>query len=81
MKIILSNVATDKLEEAYKVYIGRVLKEAAVAPEVKPAKIVEAVTHPARVVTGNENLETESDDDKPSDQLLRMKRLAGLATR
>lgn len=84
MKIILSNVATEKLEEAYKVYIGRVLKEAVVdVKKAQPAKVVtEAVKTPAaKVVTGNEEELTEEvvDEVKPSDQLIRMRKLAGLA--
>ena len=83
MKIILSNVATEKLEEAYKVYIGRVLKESVVdakKTEAQPAKIVETkeAKAPAKVVTGNEETELV-EDVKPSDQTARMRVLAGLA--
>lgn len=83
MKIILSNVATEKLEEAYKVYIGRVLKEAVVdvkKSEVQPTKIVEAkkVSAPAKMITGNEE-ERIVEAVKPSDQTSRMRVLAGLA--
>jgi hypothetical protein len=86
MKIILSNVATGKLEEAYKVYIGRVLKEA-IAPKedvVKP--IVEskpaAAAKPATMVTGNEEALVEDvdvDAHKLNDaQLSRIRKLAGV---
>jgi hypothetical protein len=84
MKIILSNVATEKLEEAYKVYIGRVLKEA-VEPkkeEVKVAPITESkieVAKPAATfVSGNEEVIIE-EVTKPNDaQLSRIRKLAGL---
>lgn len=77
MKIILSNVKTEKLEESYKVYIGRVLKETvSEVTEVKP--IVEEKTvesKDTKVVTGNEEL---NEDVKPNDQVSRMRKLAGL---
>jgi hypothetical protein len=87
MKIILSNVATEKLEEAYKVYIGRVLKESVVdakKDEAQPAKVVTEAKKTeaapaAKVVTGNEELTEQVEDVKPSDQLIRMRKLAGLA--
>ena len=86
MKIILSNVATEKLEEAYKVYIGRVLKEAVVDVKKDEAQPVKVVTEAkkveaapaAKVVTGNEELHEQVDDVQPSDQLIRMRKLAGL---
>lgn len=86
MKIILSNVATEKLEEAYKVYIGRVLKEA-IAPKEDVAKpIVEdksVVAKPAaKLVTGNEEALVEAvdvDATKLNDaQLSRIRKLAGV---
>jgi predicted transcriptional regulator len=87
MKIILSNVATEKLEEAYKVYIGRVLKEAIAAPKEDVAKpIVEskpaAAAKPATMVTGNEEALVEDvdvDANKLNDaQLSRIRKLAGV---
>ena len=87
MKIILSNVSTEKLDEAYKVYIGRVLKESVVDVKkdvAQPAKVVveskkiEAAPV-AKIVTGNEELLEQVEDVKPSDQLSRMRTLAGLA--
>lgn len=89
MKIILSNVATEKLEEAYKVYIGRVLKESVVdlkKDEVQPAKViseakkvVEAAQATSKIVTGNEEELELVEDVKPSNQTARMRVLAGLA--
>lgn len=88
MKIILSNIATEKLDEAYKVYLSRVLKEsvATPAPAAAPAAtIVEsAATDPAtsKVVTGNEE-PTEAAPAaavaQPNDDLARFRKLAGLA--
>lgn len=77
MKIILSNVKTEKLEESYKVYIGRVLKET-VSEVTKVKPIVEEKTvesKDTKVVTGNEEL---NEDVKPNDQVSRMRKLAGL---
>jgi len=83
MKIILSNVATEKLEEAFKVYIGRILKEAVVdKKDEAPAPIVESkITEPAKpaatMVTGNEEVIVE--EVKTNDaQLSRIRKLAGL---
>ncbi len=84
MKVILSNVATEKLEEAYKVYIGRVLKETVVAPAA--AVVVEAKTDvkpvaevKTTVVTGNEEEVVEgAANTEPSVEILRIKKLAGL---
>lgn len=84
MKIILSNVPTEKLDEAYKIYIARVLKESVVdvkKDEAQSTVVVESVAKvapAAKVVTGNEEQEL-TEDVKPSDQLIRMRKLAGLA--
>ena len=82
MKLILSNVATEKLDEAYKVYIGKVLKEAVVEPKKEEAKVVitESKPAPGNTVTGNEK--TEEDDEPAAVQhneaLSRLQKLAGL---
>jgi len=82
MKIILSNVSTEKLEEAFKVYIGRVLKETVVEPKkevtVSAPQITESkgAASASTVVTGNE--EVLDEEVKPSDQLSRIRALAGL---
>lgn len=87
MKIILSNVATEKLDEAFKVYIGRVLKETTVEAKkdateatLTEDKAEDQVDHTTKIVTGNEE-EQLDEEVKPSDQLIRMRKLAGLATR
>lgn len=90
MKLLLSSVSTDKLEEAFNRYIGRVLKEeVAVEPKEQkaeaPAVVTEAKTEvvaEAKVVTGNEALVEELNDNKDDDaeksRLLRLKELAGI---
>lgn len=86
MKIILSNVATEKLDEAYKIYIGRVLKESVVETKNPSQTVTESkVQEPAKetkLVTGNEDLQL-NEETKPSDQQiqmrLRMQKLAGLS--
>lgn len=90
MKIILSNVGTDKLEEAFKIYIGRVLKEAVVdtkkdETKAPTAPIVEGKTEEGKtstIVTGNEEQLTEEVDvttnDAQSTYLSRMRKLAGV---
>lgn len=86
MKLILNNVSTEKLDEAYKVYLARVLKESTVAAPAAPAAPAKPAAAPlteSKVVTGNEG-ETEETpavtaSTEPSSALLRMKRLAGLA--
>jgi len=87
MKIILSNVATEKLEESFNVYISRVLKETVVEPQKPAQPVVESVVPPVKVstlVTGNDEPPlVEQEVAKPSDQQLlhmqRMRKLAGLS--
>jgi hypothetical protein len=76
MRIILSNVATERLSEAYKVYLPRILKESAAVKA--DTKLTEQKV-PTTVVTGNEEDKAPVVVEKPSnDSLARMKRLAGL---
>ena len=82
MKIILSNVSTEKLEESYNVYIGRVLKEVVdTKKEVKAKRITEdkIVTEKSGVFfSGNDDVIVEN--EKPNDaQLSRIRKLAGLS--
>lgn len=93
MKIILSNVATEKLDEAFKVYIGRIVKES--VSDKKDATVTETdtevtpivegqelVVEQATIVTGNEEEKTQVVEEvKPDEQLLRIKKLAGLSAR
>lgn len=80
MKIILSNVATEKLDEAYKIYIGRVLKETVVEKKEEPkAKPLTEAKKDETIVTGNEKPEELKEEVKPSNQIsARWKTLAGL---
>jgi hypothetical protein len=87
MKIILSNVATSKLDEAFKVYIGRVLKEAVAEPKEVVAKDPKAIveskvveTKVSAMVTGNEVV-LEEEVKQPSDSFSRMRKLAGVSSK
>jgi hypothetical protein len=84
MTFILQNVETARLEEAYKHFIGRVLKEEA-APAVAPVVAVEStaavqvITEATTVVTGEEKIEpTPVADTAKSDALARQRKLAGI---
>jgi hypothetical protein len=85
MKIILSNVATEKLDEAYKVYLTRVLKESTASvvktEEAKKEQLSESKEQiaEATLVTGNEVSDDADDVETQPDQLSRIRRLAGLA--
>lgn len=88
MKLLLSSVSTEKLEEAFNRYIGRVLKEEAktepktteAAPVITEAKV--EVPAEGKVVTGNETIVEELNDNKDDESkrsnLLRLKELAGI---
>lgn len=82
MKIILSNVSTEKLEEAFKVYIGRILKESTVEPkEVVKTPITESKKQEVKassLVTGNEEVLHEEVANQNEAQLTRMRKLAGV---
>lgn len=89
MKIILSNVATEKLDEAFKVYIGRVIKESVIDDKTptttKTKPIVESndktPVSDVKVITGNDIIVEEEDNTEvalPKDQLVRIRKLAGL---
>lgn len=80
MSFVLQNVETKKLEEAYKFFIGRILKEE--TDETPAAKVItEAAAKPATVLkTGNEQLVEEQDAQatRTAASLSQLKRLAGL---
>ena len=81
MKIILSNVKTEKLEESFNIYIGRILKESITGKkdETVETKLTESKKETTLITGNNEDL---TEDVKPNDQVLRMRKLAGLtATR
>ena len=81
MKIILSNVSTEKLEEAFNVYIGRILKES-VAPVVEKALTeqvqVQEVKTASTFVSGNEEVVVTEAVKTNDTQLSRMRKLAGV---
>lgn len=84
MKLILNNVSTEKLDEAYKVYLARVLKESTVAAPAVTAPTKQAATKlvESKVVTGNEGEAEEVSavtESTPTDQFARFRKLAGLA--
>lgn len=88
MKLLLSSVSTDKLEEAFNRYIGRVLKEEATT-ETKTVESAPVITESkapvatdVKVVTGNETIVEELNDNKDDESkrasLLRLKEIAGI---
>lgn len=81
MKILLSNVsATDRLDEAYRVYVGRVLRESVTDTRKQINESAAGNKEKSKFVSGNEvDDQSAVDNHKPSDQLNRVRRLAGLA--
>jgi methionyl-tRNA synthetase len=79
MRIILESSTTEKLDETYKVYLSRVLKESTVAAKPESKKLTESQTRTAEsvLVTGND--ETKETLIEGIDQLSRLRKLAGLA--
>lgn len=72
MAMVLKNVDTSRLEESYKFFIGRILKEDDAAPVAKPLN--ESTTPANKLVTGEQPAAVA----KPADtQLQEMRRLAG----
>ena len=86
MKLILNNVSTEKLDEAYKVYLARVLKESTVAAPAaaKPAPEAAPLLE-SKAVTGNEGEVEEVQqaaaitDPTAAAWLSRQRKLAGMA--
>lgn len=78
MEILLSTVDTAKLQEAYNLFIGRILKEDVdgKTKEVVTESVTEVVVE-NKVVTGNENVE-DSNVITENSELQRILRLAGL---
>lgn len=80
MQIILKSVPTEKLEESYKHFISRVLRESADKPAAKPLVEGAPAAKPATVVKTGDRVD-ESQSQKPaakSDDIQRMRQLAGL---
>ena len=82
MRVMLSTTPTDKLQEAYNRYIGRIIKEATEAPksEDKGAEVVtEGSEEPSgTLVTGNEETPAEKPVEQDNGQLARWAKLAGV---
>lgn len=83
MKFILSNVETNRLEEAYNNFIGRILREE-VSSDRSEAEGKQAprqsLTEQASsvVVTGDESTETHSIQESVGDRYAHLKKLAGM---
>jgi hypothetical protein len=78
MRLILASVKTEKLEESYSVYLGRILKEAGTqaAPVIVEDK---QATRAARIITGNEAQQEQTEQVNESvSGLTRLRQLAGL---
>lgn len=77
MAMVLRNVETNRLEESYKFFIGRILKE-----EAAPAAVIsEGKTNDQKttVITGEAEIIVESAQGARADGLANLKRLAGIA--
>jgi ClpP class serine protease len=80
MEFVLANVETSRLDEAYKHFIGRVLKEEQVQ-ETKPGATTEVLVESKNVVvTGEETASAEAakPDTAKSAQFAHMRKLAGM---
>lgn len=73
MLMVLKNVDTARLEESYKFFIGRILKEDDAAPAAKPLN--ESTTPSNKLVTGDD---TAPPAKVENTQLAEMRKLAGL---
>jgi hypothetical protein len=78
MEMVLKNIETGRLEESYKFFIGRILKEDAAAPAA--AVIVEAANGEKKttVVTGDAAPVVPPQTTQLDEGLARIKRLAGV---
>lgn len=77
MEMVLKNVDTEKLEESYKFFIGRILKEDAAAPAVA---LTESTTDDKKttVVTGDAPVEIAAAPAKLDEGMAKLQRLAGI---
>jgi Asp-tRNA(Asn)/Glu-tRNA(Gln) amidotransferase C subunit len=90
MEAILKNVDTEQLDEAYKTFIGRVIRESEATSSEKEDKVLaegaskkpvvtKTVVETAIVKTGDTEVVTESEAPKaPNANLVRMQRIAGI---
>lgn len=77
MEMVLKNVDTEKLEESYKFFIGRILKEDVAAPAVA---LTEGTTDDKKttVVTGDAPVEIAAAPAKLDEGMAKLQRLAGI---
>jgi hypothetical protein len=83
MQFVLSGVDTDKLEEAFNNFIGRVLKEdnrsdSSEAEEQRAQQRMLRESARSVVVTGDESSETHSVQESEGDKYAHLKKLAGM---
>jgi hypothetical protein len=80
MAMILKNVDTSRLEESYKFFIGRIMKEGDEAPAARTTALTEAVAAPTTVITGNtgETATPQKAGQLSEEKLTALKRLAGI---
>jgi hypothetical protein len=78
MAMVLRNVDTDRLEESYKFFIGRILKEGDEAPAAKPLTEGKPAAAKTTVVTGETVDSNQATGALISEDLGRLKRLAGI---
>lgn len=82
MRVMLSTTPTDKLQEAYNRYIGRIIKEATAEAPKADAQVVTEEVQPessGTLVTGNEETPANKPAEQKDDgQLARIRKLAGL---
>jgi len=81
MAMVLRNVDTDRLEESYKFFIGRILKEGEAAPAAAPVlKEAVATGQKTTIVTGEPTSTdgTQAKAAQVTENLAHLKRLAGI---
>jgi ClpP class serine protease len=78
MAMVLRSIETSRLEESYKYFIGRILKEDAVAPEAKVITEGKTVESKTTVVTGEPATIVESKGTTVSSDMATLRRLAGI---
>jgi hypothetical protein len=80
MAMLLKNVDTERLEESYNFFIGRVLREGEAAPAAKPLTEGKTTGAKTTVVTGEPaaGTGTEHKAEQVNEDLAHLKRLAGI---
>lgn len=78
MEMVLKNIETSRLEESYKFFIGRILKEEEAAPAAKPLTEGAAGEKKTTVVTGDAAPVEQPQTTQLDEGLARMRRLAGV---